>query len=106
MTGLSDTANFVGFYDKDAWQIRVAYNWRDSFLESRTVGSGNEPEYVEDYAQIDVSIGYEINDNLSVTLEGINVTGENYRTHGRTKAQLLSLEDLGARYQAGLRYTF
>ncbi len=106
MTGLSDTANFVGFYDKDAWQIRVAYNWRDSFLLSRTVGSGNEPRYVEDYSQIDVSIGYEINDNLSVTLEGINVTGEDYRTHGRSKAQLLSLEDLGARYQAGLRYTF
>lgn len=106
MTGLSDTANFVGFFDRDAWQVRVAYNWRDSFLESRTAGGGNQPEYVEDYAQIDVSIGYEINDNLSVTAEGINVTGENYRTHGRSKAQLLSLEDLGARYQVGLRYTF
>lgn len=106
MTGLSDTANFVGFYDKDSWQIRIAYNWRDAFLLSRTVGSGNEPQYVEAYSQIDVSIGYEINENLSVTAEGINVTGENYRTHGRSKAQLLSLEDLGARYQVGLRYNF
>lgn len=106
MTGLSDTANVVGFYDKDAWQIRVAYNWRDSFLLSRTAGNGYQPEYVEDYSQIDVSIGYEINENLTLTAEGINVTGENYRTHGRSKAQLLSLEDLGARYQLGLRYTF
>lgn len=106
MTGLSDTANVVGFYDRDAWQIRIAYNWRDSFLLSRTAGGGNEPEYVEDYSQIDVSIGYEITDNLTLTAEGINVTGENYRTHGRSKAQLLSLEDLGARYQLGLRYTF
>jgi TonB-dependent receptor len=106
ITGLSDTANFVGFYDKDAWQVRVAYNWRDAFLLSRTAGGGNQPQYVEDYSQIDVSIGYEINENLTVTAEGINVTGENYRTHGRAKAQLLSLEDLGARYQLGLRYTF
>jgi TonB-dependent receptor len=106
MTGLSDTANVVGFYDKDAWQIRLAYNWRDSFLESRTAGGGNQPEYVEEYSQIDVSIGYEINENLTVTAEGLNVTGENYRTHGRSEAQLLSLEDLGARYQLGLRYTF
>lgn len=106
MTGLSDTANLVGFYDQDAWQIRIAYNWRDSFLLSRTVGSGNEPQYVEEYSQIDVSVGYEINENLSVTAEGINVTGENYRTHGRSEAQLLSLEDLGARYQLGMRYTF
>lgn len=106
MTGLSDTANAIAFYDKDAWQLRVAYNWRDSFLLSRTVGGGNEPQYVEEYSQIDLSIGYEINDNLTLTAEGINVTGENYRTHGRSKAQLLSLEDLGARYQVGLRYTF
>lgn len=106
ITGLSDTANFVGFYDKDAWQVRVAYNWRDAFLLSRTAGGGNQPQYVEEYSQIDVSVGYEINENLTVTAEGINVTGENYRTHGRSKAQLLSLEDLGARYQLGLRYTF
>ncbi|MEN0036733.1 MAG: TonB-dependent receptor [Cellvibrio sp.] len=106
MTGLSDTANFVGFYDKDAWQLRIAYNWRDAFLLSRTAGGGNQPQYVEEYSQIDVSAGYEINENLTVTLEGINITGENYRTHGRSKAQLLSLEDLGARYQVGLRYNF
>ncbi|WP_049629956.1 TonB-dependent receptor [Cellvibrio sp. pealriver] len=106
MTGLSDTANVVGFYDKDAWQIRLAYNWRDSFLLSRTAGGGNQPQYVEAYSQIDLSIGYEFSDNLTFTAEGINVTGENYRTHGRSEAQLLSLEDLGARYQVGLRYTF
>lgn len=106
MTGLSDTANVVGFYDRDAWQIRLAYNWRDSFLESRTAGGGNQPEYVEEYFQFDVSIAYEFNENLTFTAEGINVTGENYRTHGRSEAQLLSLEDLGARYQLGFRYTF
>lgn len=106
MTGLSDTANLVGFYDRDAWQIRLAYNWRDSFLESRTAGGGNQPEYVEEYSQIDMSIAYEFNENLTFTAEGINVTGENYRTHGRSEAQVLSLEDLGARYQVGFRYTF
>lgn len=106
VTGLSDTANVVAFYDKYDWQIRLAYNWRDSFLLSRTAGSANEPQYVEDYSQLDVSVGYEISDNFTFTLEGINVTGENYRTHGRSKAQLLSLEDLGARYQVGIRYAF
>ena len=106
MTGLSDTANLVGFYDKDAWQIRVAYNWRDEFLLSRTAGGGSQPQYVEEYSQIDVSIGYEINENLTFTAEGINVTSENYRTFARANAQLITLEDLGARYQVGLRYTF
>lgn len=106
MTGLSDSANFIGFYDKDAWQIRVAYNWRDKFLNNRTYGGLNEPSFTEEFAQIDFSITYEVNENVSLTAEGINVTGENYRNHGRTENQMQSLEDLGARYLIGARYTF
>src|SRR5690606_12690941 len=32
LVGLSDTANLVGIYEKDAISARIAYNWRDSFL--------------------------------------------------------------------------
>lgn len=105
MVGLSDTANLVAFFDKYGFQARIAYNWRDSFLDSRNI-SGNEPRYTEAFSQIDFSLGYAINDNLSVTLEGLNVTGNNKRQYGRTEAQLLVLEDLYARYNLGVRYTF
>lgn len=106
MNGLSDSANLIGFYDRDAWQVRVAYNWRDEFLNSRTMGGGNEPGYTEEFAQIDFSISYELNENVTFTAEGLNVTGENSRVHGRSVNQMYSLEDLGARYQVGARYTF
>ena len=32
VTGLANSANFVGFYDKDGFQIRAAANWRDEYL--------------------------------------------------------------------------
>src|SRR3546814_5202418 len=32
LTGLSDSANAVAFYDKNGIQARVAWNWRDEFL--------------------------------------------------------------------------
>jgi len=32
LTGLSDSANFIGFYDRDGISVRLAYNWRDAFL--------------------------------------------------------------------------
>jgi TonB-dependent receptor len=105
MVGLSDTANLVAFYDKDAWQARIAYNWRDKFLDSRNV-SANEPRYTEAFSQIDFSISYAVNDNLSLTFEGLNITGENKRQYGRTENQMLVLEDLFARYNFGARYTF
>lgn len=106
MLGLSDSANLIGFYDRDAWQVRVAYNWRDEFLNSRTMSGGNEPGYTEEFGQIDFSVAYELNENVSFTVEGLNVTGENSRVHGRSDNQIYSLEDLGARYQVGVRYTY
>ena len=32
LSGLSDSANFIAFYDKDGLNARIAYNWRDDFF--------------------------------------------------------------------------
>ena len=32
LNGLSDSANFIGFYDGEKLQVRLAYNWRDDFI--------------------------------------------------------------------------
>ncbi|MFS1701885.1 TonB-dependent receptor [Alteromonas sp. AMM-1] len=106
LAGLSDTANFVFIYDKDGLTARVAYNWRDEYLNRINYRGSNNPTYVESYAQIDANVSYAFNDQLTVFVEGINITGENRREHGRTRNQLWYLEDLGARYQLGVRYNF
>ena len=105
LVGLSDTANLVLMYEKGDFQARVAYNWRDKFLNTQAQYI-NEPGFTEEYSQIDFNVAYQVNEVLSVFFEGINVTSEDSRTHGRTKAQLWRLEDLGARYALGARYTF
>ena len=106
LAGLSDTANFVFIYDKDGLTARVAYNWRDEYLNRINYRGSNNPTYVESYAQIDANVSYEVNEQLTVFVEGINITGEDRREHGRTRNQLWYLEDLGARYQLGVRYNF
>ena len=106
MIGVSDTANLSFFYDKDGLQARIAYNWRDEYLSSLTQGGNNAPGYTEAYSQIDLSVSYDISENVTVSAEGLNVTGEDSRVHGRSEHQMFSLEDLGARYQVGVRYTF
>ena len=106
LAGLSDTANFVFIYDKDGVTARVAYNWRDEYLNRINYRGSNNPTYVESYAQIDANVSYAVNEQLTVFVEGINITGEDRREHGRTRNQLWYLEDLGARYQLGVRYNF
>ena len=106
LAGLSDTANLVLIYDKDGLTARVAYNWRDKYLNRINYRGSNNPTYVEGYAQIDANVSYAFNEQLTVFVEGINITGEDRREHGRTRNQLWYLEDLGARYQLGVRYNF
>ena len=62
--------------------------------------------FVEEYEQIDLSLGYDFNESLSLSFEAINLTGEDVRWHGRSPLQLWRLEDQGARYALGARYKF
>jgi outer membrane receptor protein involved in Fe transport len=106
LTGLSDSANAVFMFEKFGLSARLAWNWRDQFLQSVNQGGWRNPIFVEAYEQIDLSIGYDINDNFAVSFEAINLTGEDVRWHGRSENQLWRLEDQGARYGLGARYKF
>ncbi|MDN3651593.1 TonB-dependent receptor [Thalassotalea ponticola] len=106
--GISDTANLVVFYEKYGIAARLAYNWRDAYLERKGDDTGANPTFVEEYEQLDFNISYDFADveGLSVFFEGINITNEYRRKHGRTKYQVLNVAQQGARYSLGARYTF
>lgn len=106
LVGLSDTMNIVGVYENFGVSARLAYNWRGSFLNNASKGSSRNPQYTEAYSQWDLSVGYNITDDLSVSFEGLNLTGEDRRDHGRTWNMVEYMEDLGPRYAVGARYNF
>jgi TonB-dependent receptor len=106
LTGLSDTANLTAIYENYGFQARLAYNWRDKYLNEINKGNSRNPVFVDAYSQIDLNVSYEVNDNLDVFFEGLNLTEENIRHYGRSENQLWYLEDQGARYQLGARYAF
>lgn len=102
LTGLSDSANAVAYYDKNGLQARVAWNWRDEFLQS----SGPNPTYIEEYWQIDASASYEFIPGFTVFAEAINLTGEGRRGHLRSKNNVTFASPGYARYAAGVRFNF
>jgi TonB-dependent receptor len=104
--GLSDSANLVGFYEKNDWSIRAAYNWRDEFLASRFDGTGPNPMYTEAYGQLDLSVGYTWRENLTFQFEAINLTDEIQRLHSRHVNQVEFVTQSGPRYMFGVRYKF
>jgi len=99
---LSDTRNLIGYYDKDGIQIRLAYNWRDTFF----TGGETIPGYVHEYEQWDLNASYDYSENLTVFFEGINLTNEYNRSYARDYQQTYFVGQTGVRYNLGFRYTF
>ncbi len=107
LEGLGDSQNAVLFYEKGPIQARIAFNNREAFLQNVVnPRGGTEPLYTETYGQWDISGSYDINENFTVFFEGVNITNEETRRHGRFSNQLISLEDNGARYALGVRANF
>jgi iron complex outermembrane recepter protein len=104
--GLSEDAyNFILFYDKGPLEARFAYNYRGNYL-SQAIGAHGEPEYFDDYAQIDFSSSYDINDNFSVIFEGSNLTNERTLKYQRIRSRVREIEYNGRILSVGLRAKF
>lgn len=105
LEGLGDSQNLIVFYEQDAIQARIAYNNRKAILQTLAADTG-EPEFVDTYGQWDASASYDINENFTVFIEGINLTGEETIKHGRFANQITQILDTGTRYAIGVRANF
>ena len=107
LIGLSDSANLVGFYENEKYQVRVALNWRDEFLFSENqLRVQGEPVFFDSYTQIDVSGSYALSDRLSLFGEILNLTGEDQTQFGRFSNQFLFENDQKPRFTFGVKGEF
>ena len=108
LPGLSDSANLIGFYDGEDLQVRLAYNWRDAFLSGVGQGQGTttNPTNVEEYGQLDLSVTYYFNDNLTLYFNGLNITNETRHVYSLVEEQVLQAVQTGERWDIGFRYNF
>jgi iron complex outermembrane recepter protein len=97
--------NVQVYYQNRGFEARVAYGWRDESFDSnfgfpdavngtaltRTLGVWNR-----DYGQLDAQIGYQVTDQLGVTLEAINITEED-------QSRYLQYENLPFTFDSGSR---
>jgi TonB-dependent receptor len=107
LPGLGNSQNITLFYEKDAFQARVALNNRETFMQEAVSSlGGTEPRFTETYTQVDMSVSYDINESLTVFFEGINITDEELTRRGRFSEQFVQQVADGARYAVGVRASF
>ncbi|HEY3729864.1 MAG TPA: TonB-dependent receptor [Steroidobacteraceae bacterium] len=109
VTGLTNSANFVAFFEKWGFHARVALNWRGAYLDhfgqtQNTGNFGDEPTFVNSDTEVDFSTSYDIGKHFDVFLEGQNVNNSTYSTHGRFPEQVLDVIDYGSRYTLGAHF--
>jgi TonB-dependent receptor len=106
LTGLSDSANVTGIYEKYGISARVSYNWRGKFLSQLNRGGGHNPVYVEPFGTLDASVTYDVTRNAQITLEAQNILSEPIRTYARSTHELWFAQELHPRFWLGARYKF
>jgi len=110
LTGLSNSANAVLFYDKGSFEARAALNWRDSFLQYLSPpplnGAGQAVTQVRARYQLDASATYHINRNFAVFAEGANLTNTPVLKYAYYLNQFVGAEDSGTLIKVGFRAGF
>lgn len=83
------SVNLIGMYERGPVSARVAWNWRDRFL-SRTInytGIGALPVYTDAYGWLDASLSYRITPQITLNLEGLNLTRTVRKTYFGTHSR-------------------
>lgn len=110
LTGLSNSANAVLFYDKHGIEARVAWNWRDHFLQYLAPpplnGAGQAVTQVRAYSQVDASLTYHLTANAAVFVEGANLGNSHALKYAYYTNQFLYAENSGRRFKVGARIAF
>ena len=125
LTGMSKNAyNLALLYDKGPVSARLAYSWRSKYLQAANAfgtadGNGIDrnpaspnfgqaysvnyalPTWGGSYGQLDLGIHYKVSENLSVAIEGQNLTDSLYKQYMQ---QGIGMKERSAFY-AGRRYT-
>ena len=103
--GLSrNSYNASLYYENEAFSVRASYNRRDEWLITAS-GRGNLPEFNRAYGQLDASVGVNIGENISLFLEGINLTNEQL-VQENAPARPIQFETFGKRFFMGVRGKF
>jgi iron complex outermembrane receptor protein len=111
LTGVGNSANFVGFYDAHGLQARLAVQWQGAYLltlgQEQSGGAfGAEPVYLAPATEVDFSTRYQFTSHLQGYFEALNLTDNVSHSYGRFSNQTLNLVEYGRTFTVGVKASF
>ncbi|SER18198.1 TonB-dependent receptor [Sphingobium sp. YR768] len=106
LEGLSKYSySLVGFYEKYGVQARLAYTWRDKFLQV-AVGRNGDAEYFDAYGQLDAGLSYEVTPNFTIFADAINLNNAKEFIYSVSPDRTKEYRQTGRRLSGGVRVRF
>lgn len=108
LVGLSrNSCNVIGIYERHRVKARLAYNHRGSFVATTSSsGAQGVPVFVKPFGTLDVAVGYDITRQLSLMLDGANLTGAHIEQYYGNTHNQMNYVPLNKRYGVQMRYVF
>ena len=105
--GLSENIyNATMYYETDNWGMRVSAAYRDDYLTQVETSSSDQDEAgFHGTTYWDFSAFYNVNDNLKVTLEGINLSDEREEQYSDSDDRLYNTTVSGRTFYLGFTYS-
>ena len=100
--------NVVLLYERGPVSARLAYNWRDKFIDSfNQPGIQPTTVWVQSNDRLDFSLGYEITKQLTLTFDATNILGHKYHDDfGNLPMFTRDVRNYDRTYGVGLRYRY
>jgi iron complex outermembrane recepter protein len=83
LVGLSKNSyNLVGYYEKGKVRARLAYSYRDDYVETTSgPGSGALPIYASPVGYLAASLGYKVSPRIDISIDADNITNAEYGSY-------------------------
>lgn len=104
-------SNAILWYDKDGLNMRVAYNWRsEEYVDRVGLNTNGVPlnlgNWNESIGYLDAQVNYWVNEHISFSLSGTNLTSEDRKSYAQFENQFQSLWVQERRYTLGMSLSF
>ena len=109
LSGVSeDTYNLIVFYETELLGVRAAYTSRSDYFDETWATVSGDNRFIEPQNRLDISISYRTTaiKNLTLTLEGFNMTDEQFYAYQGSASRAREYREVGKTYALTANYSF
>ena len=95
--------NVVGYFEKGRVSTRLAYSWRDEYLDQFRPRDTERSNFIDEFGQLDLNIQYAITETITLTLDALNLLEEEQFRYGETRDRNIRFSETGRFFLLGIR---